>query len=248
MATWNTGKVIKQLQWSEDLYSLMVESELAPFEAGQFVKIALNLNGEVVGRPYSLVNTPDVAPLEIFYRKMPQGFFSNALANLHAGDELLVAPQAHGFMVINEILPANNLWLLATGTGIGPFLSMLATAAIWQRYQQIILVYAVRTLADQCYQQRIMQLLAEHANQFTYIPVISRETGAYAVHGRIPQAISNGELELQAGVTISAEGSQVVLCGNPQMIEDTMAVLNARGLTKHRRKAPGQITVEGYWQ
>jgi len=247
MANWNTGTVIRQQQWNEKLFSLYIESEIEPFQAGQFVKIALELGGEIVGRPYSLVNGPDTRPLELYYIKVPNGQLTSALAKLDAGDTILVTPRAHGFMILDEIPQAKNLWLLATGTGVGPFLSMLTTARLWQRFEQVILVYAVRTLQELSYQERISQILAKHANQFSYVPFISREASTFAIPGRIPQAIDNGTLELHAGVKINANDSHFILCGNPQMIEDTTNSLVARGLRKHRRKEPGQITVESYW-
>jgi len=159
----------------------------------------------------------------------------------------MVAPRAHGFMVLDEVPSARDLWLIATGTGIGPFLSMLSCNKVWQRYQRVILVYAVRTLAELSYQEKIAQLLAQHGSQLSYVPFISREASEFALSGRIPQAIADGRLEAQAGASIEPSHSQLVLCGNPQMIQDTMTELANRGLKKHRRKEPGQITVESYW-
>jgi len=247
MASWNTGKVIKQIQWTENLFSLFIESELEPFQPGQFVKIALEIDGEIVGRPYSLVNVPESSTLEIYYIKVAGGPLTSELVKLQAGDSIMVAPRAHGFMVLDEVPQARDLWLVATGTGIGPFLSMLSTDKVWQRYQRVILVYAVRTLAELSYQEKITQLLAQHDSQFAYVPFISREASQLALSGRIPQAIEDGRLEAHAGAKIDTSNSQLVLCGNPQMIEDTMNMLAQRGLKKHRRKEPGQITVESYW-
>jgi len=117
----------------------------------------------------------------------------------------------------------------------------------WLRYERVVLVYAVRTLSELSYQERIMQILAKHSGQFSYIPFISRETSDFALTGRIPQAIIDGRLEAQAGIKINAENSQIMLCGNPQMVKDTSDTLIERGLKKHRRFVPGQITMENYW-
>lgn len=247
MSTWNVGKVVAHKQWSKTLHSLYIKSDIEPFEAGQFVKIALEINGEQVGRPYSLVNQPDNRPLEIFYIEVPNGPLTSRLVNLKPGDSIQVAPRAHGFMILDEVPPAKHLWLMATGTGVGPFLSMLMTDKPWQRYERVILVYAVRTLSDLCYQERIAQILAEHPRQCSYIPFLSRESSDFAMIGRIPQAIIDGRLEARTGIRISAEDSQIMLCGNPQMVKDTNNTLVERGLKKHRRFEPGQITVENYW-
>lgn len=247
MAAWNIGRVVEHQQWGKALYSLFVETDIEPFEAGQFVKIALEIKGEVIGRPYSLVNPPDSRPLELYYVEVPNGPLTSHLVRLKSGDEILVAPRAHGFMILDEVPQARHLWLMATGTGIGPFLSILATDKPWQRYEQVVLVYAVRTLSDLSYQQRISQISAQHPGQFTFVPFLSREPSEFALPGRIPQAISDGRLEAHAGMKISAENSQIMLCGNPQMVKDTTSALIERGLKKHRRFEPGQITAENYW-
>jgi ferredoxin/flavodoxin---NADP+ reductase len=247
MAAWNTGKVVKHKQWSKALHSLYVESDIEPFEAGQFVKIALEINGEVTGRPYSLVNPPDSRPLEFFYIEVPNGPLTSRLVRLEPGDEIMVAQRAHGFMVIDEIPQARHLWLMATGTGVGPFLSILTTDKPWLRFERVVLVYAVRTLSELSYQERISQILAKHPGQFVFIPFLSRETSDFALSGRIPQAIVDGRLETRAGMEVSAENGHIMLCGNPDMVKDVTGVLMERGLKKHRRLEPGQITVENYW-
>ena len=247
MATWNIGKVVGQKQWSKTLYSLYVESDIEPFEAGQFVKMALKINGEVVGRPYSLVNPPDHRPLEIYYVEVPNGPLTSRLVKLESGDEILVAPRAHGFMIIDEVPQAKHLWLMATGTGVGPFLSILATDKPWQRFERVVLVFAVRALSDLSYQERISQISVKYPGQFTFIPFLSREFSDFALPGRIPQAIIDGRLEAHAGIKISTENSQIMLCGNPQMVKDTTNALIERGLKKHRRFDHGQITAENYW-
>lgn len=247
MAAWNSGKVVKQKQWSRNLYSLYVESEIEPFTAGQFIKVGLTIEGEVVGRPYSLVNAPSIRPLEFYYIQVPNGKLTSHLATLKTGDDILVAPLAHGFLTLDEVPISKHLWMMATGTAIGPFLSILATDQPWQRYERVILVYAVRTNDDLSYQDEIHQLLVKHQAQFIYIPFVSRDVNALAMTGRIPQAIDDGRLEQRAGLTITPESSQMMLCGNPQMVKDTLTSLTGRGLIKNRRVLPGQITMENYW-
>ena len=247
MAHWNNGTVVEHKQWSETLHTLYVESDIEPYQAGQFAKIGVEVDGEAIGRPYSLVNAPGTQPLEFYYIEVPGGPLTSQLVKLKPGDSMLVAPRANGFMIIDEVPQARHLWLMATGTGIGPFLAMLDTDKPWQRFEQVRLVYAVRSLAELSYQERIQQIVAKHAGQFGYIPFMSRETADFTLHGRIPQAISDGRLEDRAGIAFSAADSQIMLCGNPQMVEDTTAVLMERGLKKHRRRDPGQITVENYW-
>lgn len=249
MAAWNTGIVVAHQQWSPNLYSLFIESEIEPYLAGQFVKVGLELDGEIVGRPFSLCNAPGTRPLEIYYTVVPEGALSPRLARLAVGDEVLVAPRANGFLTLEEVPSARHLWLMATGTGIGPFLAILDTETVWQRFERVVLVHAVRTRTDLSYQPRIAALRQKRGAQFTFISMISREPvgGASHLGGRIPAAIADGTLEARAGLRLDPDDSQIMLCGNPQMIEDAMRTLAERGLRKHRRREPGQITVEHYW-
>jgi ferredoxin--NADP+ reductase len=243
---WIDGKVTALKDWGNGLYSLFVEADIVPFEAGQFIKIGLRVNDEIVGRAYSLVNAPSEKPLEFYFIKVDNGPLTPRLINLKPGDEIHVAPRASGFLVLSEVPQAKNLWLIATGTGIGPFLSILKTATPWQRFEKIILVQAVRTLAELTYQEEIQRILSEHSSQLTYIPFLSREKTSFAMDGRVTNAIANGRLEEKAGFNINLD-SQIMLCGNPDMVRDAIEILATKGLKKHRRRDPGNIIVEAYW-
>jgi ferredoxin--NADP+ reductase len=247
MAAWNHGKVIGQKQWNDRLYSIYVDADIEPYQAGQFAKLGHEVDGEIIGRPYSLVNAPDTRPLEFYYIHVPHGPFTDQLVKLQQGDDILVSPRANGFMVLDEVPQGRHLWLIATGTGVGPFLAILDTLVPWQRFEKVVLVYAVRTLSELSYQERIANVQILHPEQFIYVPFISREVSDFALPGRIPDAIVDGRLEARVGLLLKSEETQVMMCGNPQMIEDTMRVLTERGFKKHRRRDPGQITVESYW-
>jgi ferredoxin--NADP+ reductase len=137
--------------------------------------------------------------------------------------------------------------MLSTGTALGPFLAMLKTDEPWDRFEKIVLAHAVRTAEELTYQDTIRKLLAVNPGQLIYVPFVSREDTEFAVKGRIPQAIEDGRLEERGGAEIRAEDSQVMLCGNPAMVDDTSEVLEARGLKKNKRREKGQITTENYW-
>lgn len=247
MAQWVTGHVVENKQWGTQLHSLRIDAEIESFNAGQFTKLGLQIDGEIVGRPYSLVNAPHERPLDFYFIIVRGGPLSTRLAALEAGDAVLVAPRPAGFLTLREVPDARHLWLMATGTGIGPFLSMLKTETPWQRFERVTLVHAVRTVAELAYRDTIERVAQAHPQQFTYIPFVSREACDFALTGRVPQAIADGRLEACASIDLNAADSQVMLCGNPQMVEDTTNALIARGLKKHRRKDPGQISVENYW-
>ncbi len=248
MSGWVQGKVVAKRQWTDKLVSLRVEADIAPFTAGQFTRLALDIGGERVARPYSFVNAPHEQPLEVYFVVVPGGALSPRLAALEAGDDVWVAHRASGFFVLDEVPPAGNLWCLATGTGLGVFLSILATDEPWQRFRHVVLVHGVRHGSDLSYGERLAQFAAAHPRQFHMIPVVSREATPGALQGRIPALIEEGTLEAQCGVPLSRDTSQVMICGNPAMVKDTCAVLAQRDMQRNRRSAPGHVTTENYWR
>jgi len=248
MSKWVAGKVVRLHQWTNELYSVRVEADIAPFTAGQFNRLALEIDGEMVARPYSFVNGPENPVHEFYFITVQDGPLTKELIKLKTGDTLYLAPRAAGFFILGEIPDAETLWMLATGTAIGPFLSILTTAEVWQRFRNIVLVHAVRTVQELVYQDQIQAFLAAHSEQFRFIPFVSREAADFAIKGRVPAAIANGQLEQRAGLEIMPGDSQVMICGNPAMVRDTQEVLEARGLKKNRRRDPGHITTEQYWK
>jgi len=248
MSKFVEGTVVGKRRWAERLYSLQVDTaEILPFQAGQFTKLALDIDGEMVGRAYSLINAPDETPLEFYFIEVPGGLLTQRLAALEVGDAVWVAPQAAGFLTLAEVPDAKHLWLLSTGTGIGPFLSILKTEEPWQRFERVVLVHAVRHADELAYGETIRDLAQQHGEQFRFVPFVSREVADFALRARIPAAIADGRLEARAGIALAPESSQVMLCGNPDMLRDTSEALLTRGLKKNRRNDPGQITLESYW-
>jgi len=248
MASWVEGRVHALRQWTDEHYSLQVEADLPPFTAGQFTRLALEIDGEMVARPYSFVNGPHNPLHEFYFIIVPGGPLTQRLIKLQPGDTVFIAPRAAGFFVLKEIPAAANLWMLSTGTAIGPFLSILSTDDAWERFANIVLVHAVRTVEELTYSDTIHALLEQHPEQLEFIPFVSREQTDYALPGRVPAAIEDGSLEARAGLRLDVADSQVMICGNPAMVSDTQTVLVARGMQKNRRREPGQITTEQYWK
>ncbi|WP_368876552.1 FAD-binding oxidoreductase, partial [Proteus mirabilis] len=151
MANWVTGKVIQVRHWTDTLISLVVHAPIDKFTAGQFAKLALEIDGERIQRAYSYVNSPQDPNLEFYLVTVPEGKLSPRLAALTVGDELLVTEQASGFFVLEEVPSANTLWMLSTGTAIGPFLSILQLGDDLDRFENIVLVHAVRYARDLSY-------------------------------------------------------------------------------------------------
>ena len=251
MAAWVEGRVAGKRQWTQSLLSLQVAAPDVKFVAGQFARLALPAPPgpieTMIGRPYSFVNPPNEAPHEFYFIVVAQGPLSPRLAALSPGDAVWLAPRANGFFSVTEVPPSDVLWCLSTGTGIGPFLSMLRTEDPWTRFQRVVLVHAVRNAEELTYRDVIADIGRTRSGAFTYVPMVSREPHPSALAGRIPAAIEDGRLEARVGIAMSPENSQAMLCGNPAMVEDTQKLLATRGMRRHRRKEPGHVTVETYW-
>jgi ferredoxin--NADP+ reductase len=251
MSKWVQGTVVGHRHWTDRLHSLQVAAPEVTFVAGQFGRLALpappGSDEEMVGRPYSFVNAPGTAPHEFYYVTVPGGPLSPRLVALSAGESLLLLRSANGFFCVGEVPAADVLWCLSTGTGLGPFLSILRTPEPWEKFGRVVLVHAVRYGIELTYGEVIAAIGDMHRGAFTYVPIVSREAHPGALRGRIPGLIDDGRLESRAGLPLTAENSHAMLCGNPAMVEDTQRSLNARGMRRHRRKEPGHITVETYW-
>ena len=247
MSGWLEGRVVENRHWTPHLFSLRVEVPGLGFEAGQFVRIGLDIGAERVARPFSFVNAPQDPVHEYYGIVVPEGVLSPRLAELKPGDALLVADNPSGFLVLSEVPDAEVLWLVSTGTGLAPFLSILRADAAWRRYGRVVLVHAVRHAVELVYRDVLSEIAVTRGARFSFVPMVSRERHAGALEGRIPAAIGDGRLEAAAGASLEAGRAQVMLCGNPDMVRDATASLAERGMKKHRRRSPGQITTEAFW-
>jgi ferredoxin/flavodoxin---NADP+ reductase len=247
---WLEARVVENRHWTDTLFSLRVAGPRPDFEAGQFVRIALDTGeeneGQRVARPFSFVNPPGDPLLEFYGIVVPEGPLSPRLAKLAPGDRLYVAPNPAGFLVLSEVPQTRSLWLISTGTGIAPYLSILRTEAPWQRFEHVVLVHAVRHARELVYRDMIAGIAAER-HKLKYVTFVSREAHPGSLPGRIPAAVRDGRLERAARIELSAQSSHVMLCGNPDMLKDTQTALAERGMRKHRRRTPGHITVESFW-
>src|SRR5699024_7101810 len=156
---------------------------------GQFGRLALEIDGRTVGRPYSFVNAPGEDVYEFYSIIVPDGPLSPRLHALEEGDPVFIGPKGAGFFTLSMVPEADTLWMLSTGTSLGPFLSMLKTDEPWDRFENIVLVHAVRHAKELTYQNQIKRFLGHDADKFQYIPFVSREETDFALPGRVPAAI-----------------------------------------------------------
>jgi len=250
-----TAETITSIQpWTPKLFSVRTTRSAGfRFVAGQFARLGVQKSDKIVWRAYSMASSSLDEYLEFFSIVVPDGEFTSELSSLRLGDQILLDKTAYGYLTLDRFQSGKDLWLLATGTGLAPFLSMLHTFDIWQQFENIVLVYSVREAAELAYQDQILGLkqhlhFGEFAQrQLRYIPVVTREAVPGALTQRVTDLLLDGQLEAAAGLAIDCERSRLMICGNPQMVSDTRQLLQARGLSLARLSAPGQIAVEQFW-
>ena len=248
MSNWISATVTKNRHWNNTLFSLEFEAPINHFIPGQHIKLSLMIDGERVQRVYSLVNPPQDNKFEIYATSIADGLLSPRLFSMQPGDTVDVIVEAEGHFTLDAVPKGEHLWLFATGTALSPYLSMLRSAEPWSRFRRIVLVHAVRCASDLSYQAEIEELKAKYPDQLLVQPFVSREPGPNALSGRITYALADGQLERILNLPLALDKSQIMLCGNPQMIKDTQAILEQRGFTPNLRSSAGQITTEQYWE
>ena len=267
--------VLSKTTWTPNLFSFTVSRpDSFKFTAGQFVRLGVNpsqlkyykqqreVNGDAsdaalnedIFRAYSIVSSPFDEVLEFFSIVIADGAFTSQLQHLQIGDELLLNTMPFGFLTLaryQQPLP-KDLWLLATGTGLAPFLSMLQDLKTWEDYEHIVLAYSARSIEELAYVKKIESLqadfgsLVENPAQLIFVPIVTRESVEGALTERLPQLLLEGTLQERAGIELDIDSTHAMLCGNPDMVDDTKEALKTLGLIMNRR-GEGNIAVENYW-
>ena len=241
-------------RWTDKLLSFRTTRHRGfRFKPGQFARLGVaSETGGTVWRAYSMVSADYDEHLEFFSIVIPDGAFTTRLARLDAGDMLWVEKQAYGFLTVDRFALDGDLWMLASGTGVAPFLSILRDPSIWERFDRIVIAYSVRERRDLIYGDDIEalrhdELFAPHADKLRFVPVVTREKTAGALDRRLTALCADGTLEAAAGIPFDAARSRVLICGNPQMLDDLRDVLTQRGLKPDRSREPGNLAFENYW-
>ncbi len=241
-----SGVITQKKVWSEGLFTLSVEApEVLPFEPGQFLQLGTDTPHGHVIRPYS-VASPHGRLLDFFIVLVEDGKLTPHLWSKQVGDPVEVSLKAAGSFVLSRAPDGQILWLIATGTGLAPYIAMLRTEAPWQRYAKIVVVHGVRHEADLAYQEELACYKERYGDRFDAVPVVSREQCQGALHGRITTCIANGSIEAVVDHSFTPDCC-VMMCGNPDMLAETERLLGERDIKRHKPKEPGQIVLERYW-
>jgi ferredoxin--NADP+ reductase len=245
--------------WTPSLFSFRLTRDPAyRFTPGQFARLGLvrrdaeRADAPIVWRAYSVASAAHADHLEFFSVVVPGGEFTTELARARIGDTVFVEKTPYGFLTRERLEKGPDLWMLATGTGLGPFISILRDPAAWRDFENLVVVHSVRLPEELAYRDAIAALPGQEpfrgfGRALFYVPIVTRSAGATRLAEHIPKLIDSGALAAETGLALTRERARVLLCGNPQMIADTRKRLTDLGLSVSRRDAPGQLAVENYW-
>jgi ferredoxin--NADP+ reductase len=260
-----TQRVTSIRRWTDHLFSFRTTRDRAfRFKPGQFARLGLyrddhhgaKAGPRFVWRAYSIVSADYDEFLEFYSIVVPDGDFTTRLAELRDGDALLIEKAAYGFLTLDRFEGGRDLWLLSSGTGIAPFISILHDLNAWRQYERLILVHSVRHADELAYRDTIAAFrqheafgdeLAVDPGKLVYVPIVTREHSNGMLNARIPALLGSGALEARAGVRMSPAHSRVMICGNPDMVDDVRHHLTLAGYQVSRRGQPAQMAVENYW-
>lgn len=242
-------------RWTPNLFSFRTtRNKSFRFTPGQFARLGVTkADASIAWRGYSMVSANYDDFLEFYSIVVPDGEFTSELARLKVGDALYVDKTNYGFLTTARFEQGKDLWMLSTGTGLAPFLSILSDLQVWENYENLILVHSVREAAELTYRDTIAAFNTSEmfgmqtAPKLRYIPVVTRQKIPGVLDARITTLIEDGRLEAASGLELNLERSRIMLCGNPEMVSDTRKLLQKSGFITSRSVKPGQIAVENYW-
>ena len=251
MSNLNPQTVLSVHHWTDTLFSFTCTRDPSfRFENGQFTMVGLEIDGKPLMRAYSIASANYDEELEFFSIKVPDGPLTSRLQHLKSGDPLLIGRKPTGTLIVDNLLPGRVLWLLSTGTGLAPFMSVIRDPAVYERYDHIVLTHTCRYVRELAYRDYIMTALPQHEflgeqarEQLIYYPTVTREP--FANTGRITDLIDTGALFTGTGLPpFSIERDRIMLCGSSAMLRDTRVLLEARGFDEGNQSAPGHYVVE----
>jgi ferredoxin--NADP+ reductase len=244
-AEWLPTQVIDRRTWTPGLVTLRFDADLGDFTPGQFAQIALTEEERPLKRAYSL-SSPPGAPPEVFVIAVDGGALSPSLTDLQVGDRAFITAEPKGHFTLAEVPTDRTPWLIATGTGLAPYIAMLRHAPTLAAYPGFVVVHGARTRDELAYGDELRALEQSTGGRVRYVPLTSRQDLDHAPKCRITEALVDSRLEQLAGRPLDTS-AHVLLCGNPAMIAEMQTLLAERGMKRHTKREPGHITTERYW-
>ena len=251
MSAFNQERVLSVHHWTDSLFSFKTtRSQSLRFRNGEFIMIGLEVEGKPLMRAYSVVSPNYEDTLEFFSIKVPDGPLTSRLQHLKVDDQILMSRKATGTLVIDNLRPGKHLYLLGTGTGLAPFLSIIRDPETYDRFDKVVLVHGCRQVSELAYGELITQDLPNHEfigdqvrDKLIYYPTVTREP--FRNRGRITDLISSGKLTDDIGLpAFGVADDRVMMCGSPDMIRDCRTMLDGLGFIEGNHGEAGDFVVE----
>ncbi|MFY9178684.1 MAG: ferredoxin--NADP reductase [Venatoribacter sp.] len=237
--------------WNDTLFSFTTtRNQGLRFKNGYFTMIGLEIEGRPLMRAYSIASANYEEEMEFFSIKVQDGPLTSHLQNLKVGDRLLIGTKPVGTLITDNLLPGKNLYLLSTGTGLAPFMSIIKDLDVYEQYEKVVLTHGVRWISELAYQDRIENELPNNEyfgdiirDKLVYYPTVTREP--YRNNGRLTTLLQNGKLQEDIGLPkLDVENDRFMLCGSPAMLKDLTELLDSLGFRESRAGQPGHYVVE----
>ncbi|HSX59200.1 MAG TPA: ferredoxin--NADP reductase [Tahibacter sp.] len=252
MAAFETEHVLDVRHWNEHLFSFTCTRDAGlRFENGQFLMIGLMVDGRPLVRAYSVASANYEEHLEFFSIKVPNGPLTSRLQHLKQGDAILVSRKPTGTLLLHDLKPARHLYLLSTGTGLAPFLSLIRDPETYERFDKVVLTHGVRHVDDLAYRDYIEHELPQHEylgemvrEKLIYYPTVTREPFRY--QGRLDALLDSGRLCADIGLPpLDPANDRAMICGSPAMLASLSQLLDGRGfVVSPRIGTPGDYVIE----
>lgn len=251
MSPFNEEQVLSVHHWTDTLFSFTTTRDPGfRFLNGQFTMIGLQVDGRPLLRAYSMASANHEETLEFFSIKVQDGPLTSRLQHLREGDRILVGRKPTGTLVHTNLLPGETLYLLGTGTGLAPFLSIIKDPETYDLYQRVVLVHGCRFVSELAYGEMITrdlphdEFLGESIREkLTYYPTVTREP--FENRGRITDLMTSGRLFEDIGLqSMDPARDRIMLCGSPQLIQDMRVLLESRGFEEGNHSEPGHFVIE----
>jgi ferredoxin--NADP+ reductase len=251
MSNFNQESVLSVHHWTDTLFSFTTTRDPSfRFRNGEFTMIGLKVGEKPLLRAYSVASANYEDRLEFFSIKVPDGPLTSRLQHLKQGDEIIVSRKATGTLVIDNLDDGRNLYLIGTGTGLAPFLSVIKDPETYERFEKVVLLHGCRRVAELAYGEMITEQLPKDEligdlvrNQLIYYPTVTRDP--FKNRGRITDLITSGKLFTDAGLApLESKRDRIMICGSPALVHDMRGMLAAKGFIEGNHGEPGQFVVE----
>jgi ferredoxin--NADP+ reductase len=251
MSAFNEERVLSVRHWTDRLFTFTTTRDPAlRFSNGHFTMIGLRVDGKPLVRAYSIVSANYEDHLEFLSIKVPDGPLTSRLQHIRVGDSIVVGRKPTGTLVLDYLLPGKRLYLLSTGTGLAPFMSIIRDPDTYEKFERIVLVHGVRQVDELAYHDLLTRHLPAHevlgelvTSQLRYYPTVTRET--YHTMGRVTELVETGKLFADLKVPpLDAEHDRVMICGSPGMLRDLKHMLEKRGFREGNTSTPGDFVIE----